>query len=69
MDNLIGIKSAISNWIKHFSTDNKQPNLDFILEKYGVWSCLLGGVLASKVAQYEIFTIYHIYFNKINYNF
>jgi len=42
------------NWRKEFSEKNKISTEKF-LERCGIWGCLLGGVITSKMAQYVLF--------------
>ena len=52
LDSLIDIKNSLLNWRKVFTdTQTKEINTEKILQKCGVWGCLLGGVLTSKMAK------------------
>jgi hypothetical protein len=54
LDHLIGIKDSLLNWRKEFKDSaTTEINTGKILQKCGVWGCLLGGILTSKMAQYE----------------
>lgn len=49
----MGLKDTLNNWRAHFVDEkSKQVDLERMLEKCGIWGCLLGGVLTSKIAQY-----------------
>ena len=50
LDTLTGFKNSLIQWRKEFVT-GETINSAKILEKCGVWGCLLGGVLTSKMAQ------------------
>lgn len=52
LDSLIDIKDSLLNWRKVFTdTQSKEIHTEKILQKCGVWGCLLGGVLTSKMAK------------------
>ena len=55
LDKLTGIKDSLIKWrgefITHDKDSNKIVNTEKILKECGVWGCLLGGVLTSKMAQ------------------
>lgn len=51
LDKLTGIKHCLINWRTSFSNEQNDINCENILEKCGIWGCLLGGVLTSKMAQ------------------
>lgn len=57
LDTLVGVKNSIIHWRKEFTCENdktNQINTKLLLDKCGIWGCLLGGVLASKMAQYYL---------------
>lgn len=52
LDSLIETKNSLLNWRKVFTdAQTKEINTEKILQKCGVWGCLLGGVLTSKMAK------------------
>ena len=55
LDTLLGVKNCIVQWRREFYDEEaKCSNTEKILEKCGIWGCLLGGVLTSKMAQYYL---------------
>jgi len=55
LDTLIGFKNSLIQWRKEFLVkDSKQISTKRIMAKCGIWGCLLGGVLTSKMAQYYL---------------
>ncbi len=53
LDTLLGVKNSVIHWRREFY--NSETNTSFtdkILDKSGVWGCILGGVLTAKMAQY-----------------
>lgn len=50
LDKLTACSNSLINWRKEFS-ENGQISTDKILERCGIWGCLLGGVITSKMAQ------------------
>lgn len=52
LDKLSGIKNCLTNWRKiFFDSDSSNFKIENILKKCGIWGCLLGGVITSKMAQ------------------
>ena len=52
LDTLMGVKNCVIQWRKEFyNEETKVSDTEKILEKCGIWGCLLGGVLTSKMAQ------------------
>ena len=51
LDNLIGCKNSLIQWRKEFSDSSGRINISKIIDTCGIWGCLLGGVLTSKMAQ------------------
>ncbi|RNA01418.1 cilia- and flagella-associated 54-like [Brachionus plicatilis] len=55
LDKLTGINNCLINWRKNFSdSSGGDLSTENILKKCGIWGCLLGGVLTSKMAQYYL---------------
>jgi hypothetical protein len=54
LDSLTVCGNTLINWRKEFSEKNKISTEKF-LERCGIWGCLLGGVITSKMAQYVLF--------------
>ena len=52
LDHLLGSKDSIIKWRNDF-WNSETKDTDKLLQKCGVWGCLLGGVLTSKMAQWE----------------
>ncbi|CAH1784493.1 unnamed protein product [Owenia fusiformis] len=52
LDVILGITDAIHTWRGHFNTDEDIASQ--LLNKCGLWGCVLGGVLASNISQYVI---------------
>jgi hypothetical protein len=48
---MTGIKNSLVKWREEFTTELNEINCDKLMQKCGVWGCLLGGVLTSKIAQ------------------
>jgi hypothetical protein len=52
LDKLTGIKDSLIKWRTHFiNKEANSINTDAILKECGIWGCLMGGVLTSKMAQ------------------
>ncbi len=52
LDTLMGFKNSLIQWRKQFvDQETNALNTVLILEKLGVWGCVLGGLLTSKMAQ------------------
>jgi len=52
LNTLTGVKESLVNWRKEFVlSEDKQIDTHKLLDKCGIWGCLLGGVLTSKMAQ------------------
>ena len=52
LDNLLGIKDGLIKWRAEFSEkDTHSVDTSKLLHQCGIWGCLLGGVLTSKMAQ------------------
>ena len=57
LDTLVGVKNSLIHWRKEFtcqSDNTKQINPKLLLDKCGLWGCLLGGLLTAKMAQYYL---------------
>jgi hypothetical protein len=56
LDRLMGHANVLTHWRQQFSLKSnvmeRTIDLDKMAKKCGIWGCLLGGVLASKIAQY-----------------
>jgi hypothetical protein len=52
---MIGVKDCLVKWRKEFtSPETNEIDTEKLLQKCGIWGCLLGGVLTSKMAQYYL---------------
>lgn len=51
LDNLTGCTNSLVQWRKEFSDSNSKISTEKILDRCGIWGCLLGGVITSKMAQ------------------
>jgi hypothetical protein len=54
LDTLLGIKNSLIQWRKELTNDEKLVLTEKILDKCGIWGCILGGVIASKMAQLNL---------------
>ena len=55
LDTLLGVKNSIVQWRREFYDEEAKVSLtEKVLEKCGIWGCVLGGVLSSKMAQYYL---------------
>lgn len=53
LDNLTGVKNSLIKWRLEFtSKESRDIDTDKLLQKCGIWGCLLGGVLTSKMAMF-----------------
>ncbi len=53
LDTLLGVKNAAIQWRHEFyNPQTNTSDTEKLLERSGVWGCLLGGVLTAKMAQY-----------------
>ena len=53
LDMLLGVKNSLVTWRREFyDEETKTSKTEKILEKCGIWGCILGGVLTAKMAQY-----------------
>jgi hypothetical protein len=55
LDHLLGGKDCMIKW-RHSYTNPETQELETekLLQKCGIWGCMLGGVLTSKMAQYYL---------------
>ena len=56
LDTLTECKNSLVNWRKEFYTDddcgsNDKVDTYKLVDRCGIWGCLLGGILTSKMAQ------------------
>ena len=55
LDTLMSVKNSMIHWRREFyDEETRQSRTHKILETCGIWGCLLGGVLTSKMAQYYL---------------
>ncbi len=59
LDRLTSCKDCLIKWRKEFlDKDTKQIMHATMLNKFGLWGCIMGGVIASKIAQYVDATMF-----------
>ena len=56
LDTLTDCKNSLVNWRKEFHCKDSHDHVDTykLVDKCGIWGCMLGGVVTAKMAQYYL---------------
>ncbi len=54
IDTILNGHDVVTTWFKNDTLKNLLSNRSQLLQKCGIWGCLLGGIVTCKLAKYVI---------------